>query len=64
MTLFASVAGTLAEAGTVVAATRFDATPSVSTEYTKIRLRAHHFESMPDSDWLVRTAELQACKVE
>jgi len=64
VTLFASVAGTLAEAGTIVAATRFDATPSVSTEYTKIRLRAHHFESMPDSDWLVRTAELQACKVE
>lgn len=64
VTLFASVAGLSSEAGTIGAGTRFDATPSVSTEYTKIRLRARHFESMPDSDWLVRTAELSACKVE
>ena len=62
--LFAQVAGTTAEAGTIIAKTRFDVGRVETMEYTKIRIRARRFDSLPDSIWLARTVDLQGCKVE
>lgn len=62
--LFAEVAGTQQEVGTLHAGLRFDVGRSATTEHTQVRLRSYRLELLPDSRWLVRTDALADCKVQ
>lgn len=62
--LFAEVAGTRQEVGTLQAGIRFDVGRPATTEHTQVRLRPSRLDLLPDSRWLVRTEALAGCKVQ
>lgn len=62
--LFAQVSGLTEEVGAILAGTRFDASKAIYGEYRLIRIRSRHVDSLPESRWLVRSADVAACPLD